>query len=41
LSDESASTRIRMVAWTVEHYANKLADSFTVVTERTIRIRPG
>jgi len=41
LSDESASTRIRMVSWTVEHYANKLVDSFTVVTERTIRIRPG
>lgn len=41
LNDEGASNRIRMVSLVVEHYEMKLIGAFTVVTEKTIRIRPG
>ena len=41
LNDESAANRVRMVSFVVENYESKLMGAFTVVTEKTIRIRPG
>jgi len=40
LDDESAANRLRMARMTIERYGSRLAGSFTVVTERTIRLRP-
>ena len=40
LEDESAANRLRMAAITLNRYGRQLAGSFTVVTEKTIRIRP-
>lgn len=40
LSDESETNRIRMTRIAVEGYGDRLPGRFTVVTERTIRIRP-
>ena len=40
LDDESAVNRVRMVRFAVERYGDQLAGCFTVVTEKTIRIRP-
>ena len=41
LDDESSANRVRMVASVVENYEQRLMGAFTVVTEKTIRIRPG
>ncbi len=40
LEDESAANRVRMAATILDRYGDQLAGSFTVVTEKTIRIRP-
>ena len=40
LKDESALNRVRMARITLERCGRKLAGCFTVVTEKTIRIRP-
>jgi predicted nuclease of predicted toxin-antitoxin system len=40
LEDESTANRARMARITMERHSRQLAGSFTVVTEKTIRIRP-
>jgi len=40
LSDESAGNRVRMARFVLERCGTQLAGSFTVVTEKTIRLRP-
>jgi len=40
LEDESAANRVQMARITLERHGRQLAGCFTVVTEKTIRIRP-
>ena len=40
LEDETATNRVKMAGIAVERYGSQLTGCFTVVTERTIRIRP-
>jgi len=40
LRDESAENRVRVIAFVLERWANRLSDSFTVATEGKVRIRP-
>jgi len=40
LHDESAANRVRVVKAVLEQYADRLAGSFTVATDGSIRIRP-
>lgn len=40
LNDESAVNRVQMAKIVIERHGDQLAGSFTVVTEKTIRLRP-
>ena len=41
LSDESASTKIRVVKALISRYGERLPNNFVVATEQNVRVRPG